>query len=102
VTPRRIAWSFPADGPRHWFGGSPALTRFLDTYTLLVPDNERYYVRVLGRCAARIADPARQAELRRFVRQEMLHGQGHSRYWDNLAASGLPVGRKNSVRSDMR
>src|SRR3974390_1309912 len=74
VPPRQATWEFPADVPSLWFGGSPALTAMLDAFTLTIPDNERYYIRVLQRCLPRVDDPGLRNELANFIRQEALHG----------------------------
>ena len=97
VTPRHAAWEFPSDVPRYWFDGSPALTRTLDVYTLLIPDNERYYIRLLKRCVDRIDDPAQKEELAAFFRQEALHGHAHNAYWENLQQGGIRTERFTRV-----
>ena len=88
VQPRKLSWSF-AGTRRHWFAGSPALTHMLNAYTLLVPDNEKYYIRTLSRCLDRIRCPRLKASLHAFMRQESLHGIAHQKYWQTLEDHGL-------------
>jgi predicted metal-dependent hydrolase len=97
VTPRHAAWDFPADVPRCWFDGSPVRTRTLDVYTLLIPDNERYYIRRLKRSVDRIDDAAQKEELAAFFRQEALHGHAHNAYWANLQRDGIRTGHFTRV-----
>lgn len=88
VQPRKLSWSF-AGTRRHWFAGSPALTHLLNAYTLLVPDNEKYYIRTLSSCLDRVRSPRLKASLHAFMRQESLHGIAHQRYWQTLEAHGV-------------
>lgn len=98
VTPRRLDVSFPDSTPRYWFKGSPFLTHMMNVYTLLVPDNESYYIRQLKRCLGEIEDPTLKQELLRFFRQEGQHGIGHKAFWRNLEQQGIRYqGFVNSV-----
>ncbi len=93
VTPRVPRWAFPRDAPRDWFAGSVALTSVLDVFTLIIPDNERYYIRTLQRALPRIHDAALRQQVLAFFRQEALHGDAHRRYWTNLRDEGLRLDR---------
>jgi uncharacterized protein len=97
VTPRQAQWDFPADVPRFWFNGSPLLTCMLDAFTLAIPDNERYYIRVLQPCLARLSDAEQRNEVANFIRQEALHGVAHKTYWQYLQQDGIKVSRFVSV-----
>lgn len=89
IVPRRLNVEFDADMPRHWCGGSPFMTHMLNVYTLLVPDNELYYIRHINRMLDRVEDPALQQRIRDFCRQEAQHGSGHRAFWDVLDAQGV-------------
>jgi len=88
ITPRTFRVAFPEDIPRHWANGSAFLTAVLNTYTLLVPDNELYYMRTLRKTLGRIDDTGLKDDLLAFFRQEGEHGMAHRRYRDNLRAQG--------------
>ena len=93
VTPRQATWDFPADVPRFWFDGSPVKTAMLDAFTLSIPENERYYIRVLQRCLGRLDDHDLNNELANFIRQEALHGIAHKGFWSFLEHDGIRVSR---------
>ena len=93
VTRRKLAWNFPRSIARDWFAGSPALTAMLDTFTLVIPDNEHYYVRTLRRELDNLSDPDLRRNLRAFFQQEMLHGNAHRVYWANLRDEGVDIDR---------
>ncbi len=83
VEPRRLKWDF-SRSKKYWCDGSPILTHTLNVYTLLVPENERYYIRTLNRHIGKLSDESQLAELQQFFRQESLHGVAHQKYWEKI------------------
>lgn len=86
--PRRFTPPFPLDAPRHWFPGNTVISSILNTYTVLVPANEAFYIRTLKRSMPLIADQALRDTSVDFIQQEAQHGVAHRRYWHNLDAQG--------------
>lgn len=82
---------FSGTYPRHWCARDAAVSHMLNTYTLLVPGNEGYFIRTLKRCMPRLNDPADRDMVRCFMRQEGQHGAGHRRYWAALEAQGYRI-----------
>jgi predicted metal-dependent hydrolase len=89
IVPRRFNGGFPDDIPRYWFRQNPILTNMLNTYTILVPDNEHYYMRNIRRTFESLKDSGLKMRVRKFIQQEGQHGVAHQRYWENLTAQGL-------------
>jgi hypothetical protein len=89
VIPRKFSGEFPVAIPAAWFRQNPILSNMLNTYTVLVPDNENYYIRNIRRALERIRDPALSERVRDFIRQEGQHGIAHRRFWANLTAQGI-------------
>jgi uncharacterized protein len=89
VIPRKFSGTFPGTIPAAWFKQNPILSNMLNTYTVLVPDNENYYIRNIRRSLERFEDPILSARVREFIRQEGQHGIAHRRFWENLSAQGL-------------
>jgi uncharacterized protein len=89
IVPRKFNGGFPGDIPRYWFRQNPILTNMLNTYTILVPDNEHYYMRNIRRTFESLKDSGLKARVRNFIQQEGQHGVAHQRYWENLTAQGL-------------
>lgn len=85
---RKLLLQFDKPEEHHWCGGDPALTHILNSYTLLVPGNEGFYIRTLRRCQAQLRDPALRDQVEKFVRQEAQHGVGHRRCWRMLERQG--------------
>ena len=89
ITPRKINIDLDENIPRHWANGSAFMTHMLNTYTLLVPDNEAYYIRHLNACMDNISDEKLKRQLQNFCRQESQHGVGHKSYWPLFDSLGL-------------
>lgn len=85
---RRFTAPFAADIPRDWLPSSPAIAAMLNTYTVLVPANEAFYMRTLNACLPRLTDPALRAAAHAFIHQEAEHGVAHKRFWRNLEQHG--------------
>ena len=90
---RRLKWDFSSEGNRYWFGGSPALTHLLNVYTLLVPDNEAFYIRTINQYMEAIDDETLRSQVMHFCRQESLHGVAHRAYWRCLEERGINIAR---------
>ena len=89
IVARKLELDLDRPVPRHWCNDSAFMTHMLNIYTLLVPDNENYYIRQLRSCSDDISDPALAASLHVFCRQEAQHGIGHKAYWHKLDELGL-------------
>jgi hypothetical protein len=76
------------DTPRHWANGNAFVTHFLNTYGVLVPGNEGFYIRTLRAISKRLTDPALLHEVDLFARQEGQHGVAHKRAWNLLDQQG--------------
>lgn len=87
VPTRRIAWRFSSQSANDWFDGNELLTAMMNVYTLLVPDNEKYYIRSMKPHVERLQSDAQRSEVLEFFRQESLHGVAHRKYWEILSES---------------
>jgi len=85
---RRLAWDF-SESPKYWARSSAGISHFLNVYTLLVPENEKYYIRTLNACRPMIKDERLLGALVDFCRQESLHGLAHRRHGDRLRDLGV-------------
>jgi len=88
LTIRRFESPPTGDIPHHWFHGEAAATHLLNAYTLLVPDNEGFYIRTLNQALPKLEDLQLRNAVREFSRQEGQHGVAHRRAWQWLAAQG--------------
>ncbi|MBL8608021.1 MAG: metal-dependent hydrolase [Myxococcales bacterium] len=92
VTPRRPKFGFGAV-PRHWFGGSAAMTHVVNGVCLLFPAGERFFVRSVRHYEGQIRDPRLAADVRAFYKQEGAHAGAHERFFARLEAQGFDVAK---------
>lgn len=88
LTARRFTALLPDGIPRDWLPSSPTIAAALDTYGVLVPANEAFYMRTINASLPLIADPALREIAQAFIHQEAEHGVAHKRYWRNLDQQG--------------
>jgi predicted metal-dependent hydrolase len=91
IIPRKLLVDFDHNIPRYWCDNSAFMTHMLNTYTLLVPDNETYYIRHLSACIDQISDEDLVEKLQCFCRQEAQHGMGHRAYWNRKFFKEFPT-----------
>lgn len=71
-----------------WFNGNAAISHWFDAYTLLVPENEAFYIRTLRNLVSS-ASPDEKRLLRIFFGQEARHGEAHRLYAHKMNEMGL-------------
>jgi uncharacterized protein len=89
----RYRWNFDSVKNKEWLNSSPAVSRWFDAYTLLVPENEAFFIRTLAPCLSRTENDSEAKELTRFFRQESLHGIAHKAYSRRMLELGFRVDR---------
>jgi hypothetical protein len=88
---RRINFEFPLESDRYWCGNSPFKTHLLNSFTLLLPDVEQYLIRAVRQRLKFIDNLQLKQDVRGFIGQEAQHSLQHSKFWDNLRASGYEI-----------
>ena len=91
VRPLRLDW--PDDLPRHWDGGTPFATHFMNALSVTFPHGEKFFIDAVRHYQDRIDDPALQREIRQFIGQEGWHRSVHQNFNDWLDRLGLPASR---------
>jgi predicted metal-dependent hydrolase len=85
---RRPALDLDAAIPRHWYGGQPFATHFMDALSSVFPDGEAFFVRAVLHYRDRVEDPALRGAIAAIAAQEGQHSPQHGRHLDLLAAQG--------------
>ncbi|WP_214366205.1 metal-dependent hydrolase [Pseudonocardia sp. H11422] len=75
--------------PVHWIPGEPFATHVLDVLHLLLPEGERWFVRLFSEAMPLIRDPRLAEDVRGFIGQEAMHAASHQGVLDHFAARGL-------------
>ncbi len=82
----RFDWS---SLPVCWIPGEPVATHLLDVLHLLLPEGERWFVRVFTAALPLVRDDRLAEDVRGFVGQEMVHASSHEGALEHLTAAGL-------------
>ncbi len=88
---RHINFEFLQESDRYWCGNSAFKTHLLNSFTLLLPDIEQYLIRAVRQRLKFIDNPQLKQDVRGFIGQEAQHSLQHSKFWDNLRASGYEI-----------
>ncbi|MCB1146375.1 MAG: metal-dependent hydrolase [Leptospiraceae bacterium] len=92
IKPHPINVKFDDSLPRHWFGGNAFMTHILNTWTVIFPDAERYFVR-WSRKALQYEnlDPKIRKDIQGFIGQETRHASEHEKLWELLQKQGYDI-----------
>jgi uncharacterized protein len=88
ITVRRLSLDAWAELPRHWYGGQPFASHFLDALSSVFPVGEAFFVRSVLHYRDRIDDPELRLAIRGFAGQEGEHSQQHARHVERLLEQG--------------
>jgi len=89
IEPRRMAFQAVEGKPRYWHPVA-VFTHLLTAASLFFPEGERFFVRSVQNYAPGIADPDLRRDIAGFMQQEIIHGEEHERYNNDVAAQGYP------------
>ena len=91
ITVRQPVFEFPAPIDRYWMGGSVFKTHLLNTFTLMLPEMERYLIQVVNQGLKQAKTPECQEQGRSFIGQEAQHAKQHIRLWEALRQQGYQI-----------
>lgn len=75
--------------PLHWIPDEPFATHTINVLHLLLPEGERWFVRVFKEALPLITDEQLREEVLGFIGQESIHAEAHQEVLDHLLAQGL-------------
>lgn len=84
-------FEFPKQMEKYWFGNSPFKTHLLNSLTLLLPDIEHYLIFNVSQRLKLIENPELLQAGKAFIGQESQHSLQHTKFWENLRASGYNI-----------
>ena len=76
---------------KHWCEGNAAVTHLLNAYTMLVPENEKFFIQTLMKVRSCLKCPELQERVKEFIYQEAQHGVGHRHAWQILERQGYRI-----------
>jgi predicted metal-dependent hydrolase len=90
IEARSVDFPFDPAIDKHWFGGSAFRTHWLNSYTLIIPDGEKYVLRSTKRYLGRVEGELKNRVLG-LLAQEALHSREHEKFYHNLRIQGYKV-----------
>lgn len=88
---RKINFNYPKDLPIHWFRDNPVATHVSNSFHLIFPDGERFFIRSVKRFADELRDPGLRERVKGFIGQEIQHGKQHEQFFDILRGQGFNI-----------
>lgn len=102
ISPRNLELSVPAGTPRHWMGGDPYTSQLMNTFSLLFPPGERFFMDAVRAFRGKLTDPTLLLQVRGFLGQEALHSREHKAFNAFLVTLGIDAdGIEQSVADDI-
>ena len=91
IVPRDVRFGIGDNPQLDWFGGDPVKTAMVNSFSIFLPEGERFFIRSLKHYAARLDDPELAAEINGYAVQEAFHTREHEDYNRGLADLGHDV-----------
>lgn len=83
IKPRRVAFSWD-DTPVHWIPGNAVATHMINSFHLVLPAGERWFIQCVQEAKPMISDAKLLEEIKGFVGQEMIHARAHGSFLTEL------------------
>lgn len=106
ITARQPSFDLPALMARHryWLKDDPVLTHFVNAMQATFPQGERFFIDSARDASAEIGEERlstqQREDLRRFIRQEAIHGRAHDDWTEALVADGYERMRDFDARME--
>jgi predicted metal-dependent hydrolase len=97
IVPRSFRFRDLDSIPKYWFGGNKLITHLENTFSILIPPGERFFIQSVRNYAERVADdPGFSALVQDFIRQEGHHTRAHNEFNAHFAKHGIDVRREEA------
>ncbi|RJQ68131.1 metal-dependent hydrolase [Pseudonocardiaceae bacterium YIM PH 21723] len=77
--------------PAHWIPGEVLLAHILNVTHMILPEIERWFIRVFSAALPLISSEKVRADVRGFIGQESVHAESHQGAADHLTRHGIDV-----------
>jgi uncharacterized protein len=88
LRPRDVRFDWSAL-PVYWIPGEPYPTHYINSLHLLLPEGERWFVRVFTQALPLIRDDRLRDDVLGFIGQEAMHASSHQGVVDHFTAHGI-------------
>jgi len=91
---RRFEFSDLDAIPQYWMAGNALITHAENTFSLMIPPGERFFIQSVRRYARGVRDPELRELVRGFSGQEGVHMRAHEVFNDSFRRFGIDVDRE--------
>jgi predicted metal-dependent hydrolase len=88
---RHVDFGLEKEIPNNWFKGNFLITHFVNSFHLIFPDGEKYFIRSVKAHEEFVQDPELKKRVKAFIAQEIIHGNEHKTFWENLKKKGYDI-----------
>jgi uncharacterized protein len=88
---RRVKFDFESSMPVHYLGNNIFSTHFVNSFHIIFPEGERFFIRSLQKVVPDIADKDLLKDIKNFSGQEGTHAHQHMLLWKVLTKQGFSV-----------
>ena len=97
IVPRKFAFRDLESIPKYWFGGNKIITHLENTFSILIPPGELFFIRSVRNYADRADEDPEFAKLvQAFIQQEGHHTRAHIEFNRHFAHHGIDVVREEA------
>lgn len=101
ITVRKPQFQFNDDVPKHWIQDAPFRTHLCNSFTLLFPTGEKFFIRSLQKFVPQISDTQLLQDAKLFIRQEAQHALEHDKFLTNLREQGYDIDKTLRLVEDV-
>ncbi|GAB2852742.1 metal-dependent hydrolase [Actinocorallia aurea] len=83
IKARRVSFDWTKT-PLHWIPGNPVATHMINSFHLVLPEGERWFIQCVQDAKPRITDEVLLEEIKGFIGQEMVHARAHGSFLTEL------------------
>lgn len=91
ITVKKVNFDLEKNFPDHWLNGNPLLTHLVNSFHLIFPDGERFFIRSVKANESFIQNEELKKRVKSFIAQEVLHGAEHKKFWNTLMDKGYDI-----------
>lgn len=88
---RKPDFTFHEHFEKHWLGGSPFKTHFLNSLTLIFPTGEKYFIRSVKKVLNKVKSKTLIKQAHQFIKQEAQHSHEHEKFFKVLERQGYEI-----------
>ena len=88
ITVRKPNFQYDKTIPKHWTADSALFTHLSNSFFMLFPEGERFFVRSVKAFADQVEEAGLKEEVKAFIGQEIQHGLEHEKHFDLLRNQG--------------